>query len=195
MRWFLLLALSFFAAGAHAGDGPDDVVKQVANQVLAVLNSSGDITHDRKKLHDLADRSVMIHFDFDRMTRIALGESWKDATQVQKATLIRDFRILIANACASVLSLYDGQEIVFSPSGAHRGNQARVRTRLVEADGEATRMDFLMEKTASGWEIYDVVIDNVSMLSIYRVSFGLEVRLGGIKRLIDMLQERDRSSL
>ncbi len=195
MRWFLLLSLSFFAAGAHAGDGPDDVVKQVANQVLAVLNSSGDITHDRKKLHDLADRSVMIHFDFDRMTRIALGESWKDATQVQKATLIRDFRILIANACANVLSLYDGQEIVFSPSGVHRGNQARVRTRLVEADGEATRMDFLMEKTASGWEIYDVVIDNVSMLSIYRVSFGLEVRLGGIKRLIDMLQERDRSSL
>lgn len=195
MRWFLLLALSFFAAGAHAGESPDAVVKQVANQVLSVLNSSGDITHDRNRLQALADRSIMNHFDFNLMTRITLGRSWAVATPVQKASLIRNFRILLTNTCASVLSLYDGQKIIFPSSDAPQGNRARVRTRLVEADGEATRMDYLMEETAAGWEIYDVVIDNVSMLSIYRVSFGLEVRLGGIDRLIDMLQEKDRSSL
>lgn len=195
MRWILLLALSFFAADVRSGENPDVIVKQVANQVLNELKSDSGITRDRNRLIDLADSKVMVHFDFPLMTRIALGERWKDATPEQKAILVKDFRILIAHACASVLSLYDGQRIVFSSSNLPRGNKARVRTKIVESGGDATSMDYLMEDTPSGWEIYDVVIDNVSMLAIYRASFSFEVRLGGVDGLIDLLQEKDRSSL
>ena len=198
MRSFWILAFLLLSFCAHAEDlqgAPDMLVRQVSTEVLASLQGDKGLSSDRKRLLDLVDVEILPHFDFPRMTRLAMGGYWNDATPGQQAILVKEFRALLAHTYAGVLSDYDGQRIEFAPLKLLPGEtQAQVRTTVVETGGDSFPMDYLMEKTPSGWEAYDVVIDNVSILAIYRASFAFEIRLGGIDRLIDILIEKDQKA-
>ena len=198
MRSFWILAFLLLFSCAHAEDrqgAPDMLVRQVATEILTSLQGDKGLSSDRKRLLDLVDVKILPHFDFSRMTRLAMGGYWNDATPAQQSVLVKEFRALLAHTYAGVLSDYDGQRIEFAPLKLLPGEtQAQVRTTVVETGGDSFPMDYLLEKTPSGWEVYDVVIDNVSILAIYRASFAFEIRLGGIDRLIDILIEKDQKA-
>ncbi len=198
MRSFWILGLLLLSSCLHAEDiqiAPDVLVRQVATEILASLQGDKGLSGDRKKLLDLVDVEILPHFDFLRMTRLAMGEHWHDASPGQQAVLVKEFRALLAHTYADVLSDYDGQRIEFHPLKLFPGEQqVRVSTTVVSAGGDSFPMDYLMEKTPSGWEAYDVVIDSVSVLAIYRTSFAFEIGLGGIDRLIGILVEKDQQA-
>ena len=198
MRSFWILGLLLMSSCLHAEDvqtAPDVLVRQVATVILASLQGDKELPGDRKRLIDLVNVEILPHFDFPRMTRLAMGGHWNEATPGQQAVLVKEFRALLAHTYAGVLSDYDGQRIEFLPLKLSPGEQqVRVSTTVVSTDGDSFPMDYLMEKTPSGWEVYDVVIDSVSILAIYRTSFAFEIGLGGVDRLIDILVEKDRQA-
>ena len=69
---------------------------------------------------------------------------------------------------------------------------ARVRTEITQANGgKPIGLDYFMEKSSSGWKVYDIEIGGVSLVTNYRETFGSEIRRSGIDGLIKSLQAKN----
>jgi phospholipid transport system substrate-binding protein len=190
----LLFALLPFAASAQ--EAPDALVKRVTDEVLAIIKSDKDLQAGNiRKVVELAEAKVLPHFDFARMTRLAVGRNWQQASDAQKEALTKEFRTLLVRTYSTSLSAYRNQNIEVKPSKVAAGDkEATVRTAVIQQGGPPIPIDYSMEKEAAGWKVYDVVIDGVSMVTTYRGSFNDQIQKGGIDGLIKTLQDRNRGS-
>lgn len=188
----LLLAVVLCAGSAHAQESsPDALVKSTVNDVLTVLKEN----KDRRKLLELAEQKVLPHFDFTEMTRLAVGRAWRDASDPQKKSLENAFRALLVNTYTTALAqaAKSDQTVEVKPVRVQPGDQeAVVRTMVKEPGRPAIPIDYNMRRTASGWKVYDVIVENLSLVTNYRSSFNSEVARGGIDGLIKSLEDKNR---
>jgi phospholipid transport system substrate-binding protein len=186
------------AQGAPAESGqnasPDVLVKSVSDQVLDIIRSDKDIrAGNQKKVMDLVQEKILPHFDFLRMTGLAVGPAWRKATPDQRTRLQEQFRILLVRTYSSGLSAYRNQTIDYKPLHANPAdNEVLVRSEVKQASAEPVSIDYRMARTPEGWKVYDVAIGGVSLVTTYRDSFGQEVRQNGVDGLIKSLEEKNR---
>ena len=195
---FRILAMCFALAlplVAAAQEAPDALVKRVSDEVLAIIKSDKDLqAGNQAKVVELAEQKVLPHFDFERMTRLAVGRNWQQASDAQKQALVKEFRTLLVRTYSSSLSAYRNQTIEVKP--ARVGAQDKdtvVKTSIIQQGGPPIPIDYSMEKGDKGWMVYDVVIDGASLVTTYRGTFNDQVQRGGIDGLVKTLQERNRS--
>jgi phospholipid transport system substrate-binding protein len=137
---------------------------------------------------------VLPHFDFTRMTRLAVGRSWSQASAEQREALTKEFRTLLVRTYSSSLSQYRNQKIEVKPLQAAPGDtDVLVRTAVIQEGGPPIPIDYRMEKMPQGWKVYDVVVDGASLVTTYRGSFNDQIQRSGIDGLLKTLQERNRS--
>src|SRR5258708_25639305 len=110
------LAIAFLAllvpALAAAQESPDALVKRTTDEVLAIIRADKDIQKgDMRKIVELAEQKVLPHFDFERMTRLAAGRNWSQATPEHKPALGQEFRTLLLPTYSSSLAQYRDQAI------------------------------------------------------------------------------------
>lgn len=194
---YLLAALLASAAVYAAETSPDALVKSTADEVLAILKKDADIkSGDQQKAIQLIDAKVLPHFDFAYMTQLAVGKNWARATPAQKQQLISEFRRLLVRTYSSSLTEYRNQTIEYKPSNvAPNANEATVKTLINQPGGQPLAIDYSMHKVNNAWKVYDIVVDNVSLVTNYRNSFSTTVRQSGIDGLIKMLAERNQREL
>jgi len=180
-------------AAAFAQETPDALVKRVADEVLAVIKSDKDVqSGNLTKVVELAEQKVLPHFDFERMTRLAVGRNWSQANDAQKQALIKEFRTLLVRTYSSSLSAYRNQTIDVKPSRVTaQDKDTVVKTAIIQQGGPPISIDYSMEKMDAGWKVYDVVIEGASLVTTYRGTFNDQVQRGGIDGLIKTLQERN----
>jgi phospholipid transport system substrate-binding protein len=193
------LAIAFLAvlvpAIAAAQESPDALVKRTTDEVLAIIRADKDIQKgDMRKIVELAEQKVLPHFDFERMTRLAVGRNWAQATPEQKAALVKEFRTLLVRTYSSSLAQYRDQAIEVKPSkvGA-QDKDAVVKTAVIQKGGPQIPIDYSMEKADSGWKVFDVTIDGASLVTTYRGTFNDQIARGGLDGLVKLLQDRNRS--
>lgn len=194
---YLLAATLSGAAPAWAAEVPPDVlVKNTVSEVLAVIRQDKDIqAGDKKKVAALAETKVLPHFDFVRMTRLAVGKYWRQASASQQQILVEEFRTLLVRTYTAAFTAYKNQTVEFKPFRMQPGDtDVTVRTAIVQPGGQPPiPVDYSMEKTASGWKVYDVTIDGVSLVTTYRGTFSQEIQRGGIDGLIKSLQQKNQA--
>lgn len=188
-----LALLSLLAAFAvHAAESaPDALVKSTVNDVLTVLKQN----KDKRTLLDLAEQKVLPNFDFAEMTRLAVGRAWRDASDAQKKALENAFRTLLVNTYTAALTqaAKSDQTVDVKPVRVQPDQKDVVVKTLVKEPGRSPiPIDYSMRRTASGWKVYDVVVENLSLVTNYRGSFSSEVARGGIDGLIKALEEKNR---
>ena len=188
-----LLALA--PALALAQESPDALVKRTTDEVLAIIKADKDVQSGNiSKVVQLAEQKVLPHFDFERMTRLAVGRNWSTATPEQKQALTKEFRTMLVRTYSSSLSQYRNQTIDVKPSKVGPGEkEATVRTAVIQQGGPPIPIDYAMEKMDSGWKVYDVIIDGASLVTTYRGTFNDQVQKGGIDGLLKTLQDRNAS--
>ena len=193
------LAIAFLAllvpALAAAQEAPDALVKRTTDEVLSIIRADKDIQKgDMRKIVELAEQKVLPHFDFERMTRLAVGRNWSQTNPEQKAALIKEFRTLLVRTYSSSLAQYRDQAIEVRPSkvGA-QDKDAVVKTAVIQRGGPQIPIDYSMEKAESGWKVFDVTIDGASLVTTYRGTFNDQIARGGIDGLVKLLQDRNRS--
>jgi phospholipid transport system substrate-binding protein len=188
----LLAALPFAAAAQEA---PDAMVKRVTDELLTIVKTDKDLqAGNPRKVAELAEAKVLPHFDFTRMTRLAVGRNWQQASDAQKEALVKEFRTLLVRTYSNSISAYRNQTIEVKPLKlAPADKEATVRTAVIQPGGPPIPIDYAMEKGDAGWKVYDVVIDGVSLVTTYRGSFNDQIQKGGIDGLVKTLQERNRS--
>jgi phospholipid transport system substrate-binding protein len=185
--WLLAMA----AFGVQAQTAPDALVKTTANEVLSVIKQS----KDRKTLHDLAEQKVLPHFDFVAMTRLAVGTHWREASESQKKALENGFRSLLVSTYVTALSqnASSNQTVEVKPVTVKPGqDDATVRTVVKEPGRQPIAIDYRMALGAGGWKVYDVVVENLSLVTNYRGSFTSEIARSGIDGLIKIIEDKNR---
>lgn len=193
----LLLAVALAGCvGAQAAEvGPDALAKTTTQEVLAIIKKDRDLQNgNQKKVLDLVETKVLPHFDFTRMTRLAVGRYWRNATPAQQQTLTDEFRTLLVRTYSNSLANYRNQTIEFKPFRMQPGEtDVTIRTDVIQPGGQPIPIDYSMEKTAQGWKVYDVSVDGVSLVVNYRSSFASEIRRSGIEGLITALAKKNRA--
>jgi phospholipid transport system substrate-binding protein len=198
-RLLLCLAAAFaLAAPAHAQDSataPDVLVKAVTLEVVELIAKDKEIrSGNRAKLVGLINDKVLPHFNFASMTALAMGQNWNKATPEQKKRLTDEFKTLLVRTYASALAAYSDQKFDFRPLRAKpTDTDVTVNVRVLQQGTQPVPIDYSMEKTASGWKVYDVMVGGVSLVANYRTEFANVVRESGIDGLIKGLQTKNRS--
>jgi phospholipid transport system substrate-binding protein len=192
----LALGLLSIAPAALAQTAPDALVKSITNEVITIVKQDKDIqAGNQQKIYGLVDAKVLPFFDFTRMTQLAVGRYWKQATPDQQKTLTTEFRNLLVRTYSSALSSYRDQTIDVKPLRAGTTDaEATVRTVVNQPRGEPINIDYSMEKVADGWKVYDVAVGGVSLVTNYREEFSNQAKAGGIDGLIKTLQSKNQAA-
>ena len=178
----LLLALvavvSLMPQLAAAAEAPDALVKRLSDEVLAEIKSDKDLQNGSvQRLNALVDRKVMPYVNFERMTALAVGRNWRNASPEQRQQLMAEFRTLLVRTYAGALSAVSDQAVRMKPFRA--------------SPQEPVQLDYRLQKVNSDWKIYDVNVLGVWLVETYRNQFAQEVGNGGIDGLIRSLNEKN----
>ncbi|HEX9181210.1 MAG TPA: ABC transporter substrate-binding protein [Burkholderiales bacterium] len=190
----LVLAAWLPAFAALAAElAPDELVRTTSKEVIEILKTDKD-ARTGKKLLELVDAKVLPHFDFTRMTRLAVGKNWRNATPEQQQSLVREFRALLVRTYSSALATYKDQVIDVRPVKLNPGDsEVTVRTRVQQSGGQPVEIDYAMEKKPEGWKVFDVTVAGVSLVTNYRSTFDRQIAEGGIDGLIKSLADKNKS--
>src|SRR6266849_4011900 len=195
LPFYALFALLIPLAHAQQPVAPDVLVKSITEEVIAILKQDKDIqAGDTKKAADLIETKIVPHFNFIRMTRIAMGRNWRLASPEQQKVLADEFKTLLVRTYSTALSNYRDQQIDYKPLRAKpEDTEVTVRSEVKQSgSSQPVGIDYEMEKTPSGWKVYDVKVGGVSLVTTYRDTFASEVREHGVDGLIESLVAKNR---
>jgi phospholipid transport system substrate-binding protein len=188
-----LLAGASFARAAD--EAPDALIKRLSTDVLETIKSDKAAQDgDMNRVIALVDTKVMPNVDFTRMTASAVGRSWRDATPAQQKSLQQEFKTLLVRTYSGALSQVKDQRIDVKPLRVVAGDSELIVRTEVLGRGDPVQLDYRMEKTPTGWKIYDLNVLGVWLVSTYRTQFAREVSSGGIDGLIAALAARNKTN-
>lgn len=192
LAFFLAPPLALAQTPNEAG-APDALVKNVTEDVLNILRKDKDIqSGDRERAIALIETKVAPHFDFARMTSLAVGRSWHQADASQRKALTGEFHTLLVRTYANALTAYRDQTVSFKPASPSAGDEVIVHSQINKPGGQSIPLDYSLAKSEGGWKVFDVAISNISLVTNYRSTFASEVEKGGIAGLLKSLQEKNR---
>ena len=163
----LLVALSSVALAQEVA--PDILVKRITTEVIGIIKRDKDIqAGNPRKIADLVEKRVLPHFSFARMTQIAMAVNWRRATPEQQKALTEEFKTLLVRSYSNALSLYRDQVIEFKPLRMRpEDSDVTVKSEIRQKGAQPVTLDYDMEKTPSGWKVYDVKVSGVSLITNY----------------------------
>jgi phospholipid transport system substrate-binding protein len=187
------LSAMLFTLSGHAQEAPETTVRKTVDEVLSVIKQ----TKDQRKLIETAEQKVVPHFDFKQMTQLAVGRSWSQASAAQQEALERGFRTLLVRTYTAALATTTGEtKVEVKPSAAKSGgDETVVKTVATEPGRQPVQIDYRMAKTPNGWKVYDVVVENLSLVTSYRGTFQSEIARSGIDGLIKTIEARNQKTV
>jgi phospholipid transport system substrate-binding protein len=193
IRIMLAALAASFTLSVHAQEAPDAMVKRVSQDVLQTIKSDPKIqSGDQARIREVMEVKLAPNFDFERMTALAMGRNWRQATPEQQKRLTTEFKTLLVRTYSGALSQYRDQTIDYKPLRADPNSaDVIVRTEVVRQGQPPVQIDYGMEKKDGAWKAYDVVVGGVSLVTNYRDEFSEQVRAGGIDGLIKTLTTKN----
>ncbi|MCC5797187.1 MAG: ABC transporter substrate-binding protein [Methylophaga sp.] len=200
-KWLLaalvMLSISVFASVSQASDDlvePQLIVKTASEKVLAVLlDRREELAKDHQQIYDLVEEVVLPHFDFARMSRLALGRNWNEASPEQREQFVEEFRLLLVRTYATAMLEYTDEELRFLPFRDDLDSgRVNVPMQVIQSSRPPVSVNLALYKNNDGeWKVYDVRIEGISLVTNYRSTFANQIRNGGIEALIQSLSERN----
>ncbi len=181
-------------AAAVAQEAPEALIKRVSTTALERIQKDPELAAgDVKKINVMIDQVIMPHVNFQRMTSLAVGRSWRTATPDQQKQLLTEFRALLVRSYANAFAAGKDRTIRVKPVRMEAADtEVTVNSELVPKRGEALAAGYRLEKAADGWKAYDVNILGVWLVDNYRNQFSQEIAAKGIDGLIKSLSDKNK---
>ena len=186
------------------------VIKHAVDQTIAQLaERRADIAAEPGLLYSLMQDTVVPAFDFERITRSAMGPFWRRATTAQREQLVQAFQGLLVRSYAQTLLLHPEPDIVYLPVRISKDQQKMLApTQVTNTQGQAIPINYRLHRHPQrSWLIYDVVVEGISLITSYRSTFKSLIRQGagqsrdrttritqGIDYLIQALQTKNQAA-
>ena len=148
----------FFAVAAPPacaeGLAPDALVQSVTAETLAIVRQEHAAgAADAKSITRLLEAKVVPHFDFTRMTRLAMGRNWRLASPDQQQAVTAEFKTLLVHTYSAELANYRDQKIEFIPTRASPEDvDVTVRSVVKQPAAEPVTIDYTLAKEPDGWK-------------------------------------------
>jgi phospholipid transport system substrate-binding protein len=188
-----LLALQS-AGPVAAQTAPDEMIRTLSMEIIERIKQDKDLkSGDIRRLSQFADETIMPNVNFERMTALAVGRNWRQASPEQQKQLMAEFRQLLLRTYAGALTAVNDQQVRVKPLRAGADDtEVVVRTEIVQSRGDPIQLDYRLEKSGTGWRIYDLNVLGVWLVETYRNQFNQEISAKGIDGLIKSLADRNR---
>ncbi len=175
---------------------PDALARSVTDEVIAIIRADKDLlAGNQKKMIDLVEAKITPHFSFASMTQLAMGRNWRQANPEQQKRLIAEFHTLLVRTYTTAFVQYRDQKVDYKPLRmAANETDVVVHSLIRQSGGQPVAVDYSMEKTSSGWKVYNVKIEGISLIENYRNTFNTEIQKHGVDGLIKSLAEKNRSN-
>lgn len=190
----VLAWLSMAAAAAADVPDPQAMVRDSGERLISELSErKAELEANPQKIYPFVERFVLPHFDFREMSQAAMGRYWRQASEAQRDGVVREFRELLVRTYATALLGYSDQKVEYLPMQWNpEDTRVMVPTRIASPGAPPIPIDYRLKFDGERWLIYDVVIDNVSLITNYRGQFNGVVRSQGIDGLITALANKNR---
>ncbi|MBC7415862.1 MAG: ABC transporter substrate-binding protein [Herminiimonas sp.] len=185
-----------FSAHAAAQEAPDALVKRISQEVLDIAKADKEIQGgNQKRVLDLVETKILPYVDFQRMTALAAGRFWREATPEQQKQLTNEFRTLLVYTYSGAIAQVKDQRVDFKPLRMEPADtEVEVRSQVVGTrGGEPIQLSYRLEKLPAGWKIYDVNVLGAWLVETYKGNFAAEIGKNGFDGLIKTLVEKNKS--
>ena len=183
-----LLASAITPSRAFANT-PMEQIQETVGQVVNVVGRSADSEEERKAS---LRETLMSRFDWYEMARQTLGKNWSVAAG-RENEFVAAFSEFLGNAYVGTIGSYKGEKILFIQERIDH-DQAQVKTKILPPQGDSTSVDYRLHRVQDEWKIYDVVIEDISLVVNYRSQFNRILAKGSIDDLLAHLREKKLGS-
>jgi phospholipid transport system substrate-binding protein len=189
LGWLAVMVCLLFATGLHAGV-PTDQMHSTVDQVLEILNNPKPASPAAKQERRNRLRQVIYpRFDLAEMARRSLGPSWRQITPSEQQEFVQLFTQLLEESYINNIEAYNGEKILYSGETQEQ-DYAEVQTKIVTKQGEQIAVDYRLHKVDGDWKVYDVVIENISLVNNYRSQFNRLLAKSSFPELLDRIREK-----
>lgn len=197
-KFFAIIGLSIsclaFTGNVSAQEAPDVLVKRISQEVMDAARNDKEIQGgNQKHVLELVDTKVLPYVDFQRMTALAAGRFWREATPEQQKQLANEFRTLLVYTYSGAITQIRDQKLEFKPMRVESDTEVEVRSQVIQPrGGEPIQLSYRLEKTPAGWKVFDMNVLGAWLVETYKSSFASEINRGGIDGLIKTLSEKNK---
>lgn len=181
---WLLFTVGFVPMPAFANT-PTEEIQHTIEQVKNVVSDSASSDQQRK---DMLRKALMPRFDWLEMAKQALGRHWNSAAGRERE-FVSAFADFLGNAYIGQIGAYRDEKVLFVQESIDN-NRAQVKTKIVSDKGEPTSVDYRLHRVEGEWKIYDVVVEDISIVVNYRSQFNRILAKGSLDDLLKQLREK-----
>ena len=181
----MLFVLGFGQERAFA-NSPTEQIQQTIQQVTNIVANS---TNGDDRTKDLLRETLMPRFDWLEMSKQSLGKHWSYASG-REDEFVSAFAAFLGNAYIGQIGSYRNEKVLFVQESIEN-NIAQVKTKIVSQKGEATSVNYRLHRIQDEWKIYDVVVEDISIVVNYRSQFSRILAKGSFDDLMNQLREKE----
>jgi phospholipid transport system substrate-binding protein len=184
----LVLWVVMSAVPSYAG-APTDAMKATIDEVLRIVRAS-ELKQPNKaeERRQLLERVVEARFDYQEMSRRALGAPWNTLSDQEKQEFVGLFRTLLTNSYADKIETYSGEGVQYLNERTEK-DYAEVRTKVLSGKTEIP-LDYRLINKVNDWRVYDVVVDGISLVNNYRGQFTKIIKSSSYADLVEQLRKK-----
>ena len=186
----LILTLGLVQPGGTSAGVPTEQIRVTVDQVLRILkdpalNSASAKEARRSEL----TKAILPRFDFEEMAKRSLGAEWRRRTPAEQEEFIRLFTELLKNSYIESIESYRGEKVIYR-SESQDGAYADVGTKVISDRGEEFTIDYRLNLEGSEWKVYDVIIENISIVNNYRSQFNRILGRSSFAELLRTIRDK-----
>jgi len=187
----ILIVLAFVLIPFPLSAGaPTDQIRTTVDKALNVLRSPGLKSEAKKKeRRDQLRQVIASRFDFTEMAKRSLGSQWRRLTPKQREEFVPLFTDLLERAYIDRIESYGDEKLIYSRENLD-GNYAEVESRIVTHRGEEFSLNYRAHLVNGEWKVYDVVVENISLVNNYRSQFNRIITNSSYEELIRRMKEK-----
>lgn len=183
------VALLMAPAPSRAGE-PTDQIRGAIDRVLEILKKKDlQAKEKRAERRTLLREEISKAFDFDEMAKRSLGPAWRQRTPEERKEYVALFRQVLENSYLGKVEAYQGEKIRYVKDSVAEGRFAAVETLIVTGKGQEIPLNYRLVKEKSEWRVYDVVIEEISLVNNYRSQFAAILQKSSFQDLLARLRE------
>jgi phospholipid transport system substrate-binding protein len=173
---------------------PTESVRETVDNILAILKDPALKGEQKKKERREKLKEVIYRrFDFTEMAKRSLGSEWRRHSPEEQKEFVQLFRELLENSYLDKIESYNGQEVRYLKERVDN-NYAEVDTKLVDNKGQEFSIVYRLYNTGGDWKVYDVVIEDISLVNNYRAQFSRVLAKSSYAELVDRMKKKQISA-
>jgi len=186
----LVVAVIFLLSPQVYGDAPRDVVQTNVSKVFEVLRDPKLKAPSMKEAKKEKLRVIYYGmFDEVELAKRTLARNWNKLNDAQRREFVQLFHQVLEKTYADRILAYSNEKVVYVKEIPLAGNQVEVQTKIITASKEVP-ISYRVIQLGGNWKVYDVVIENISLVMNYRTQFNDILAKNTPEQLLDILRKK-----